>query len=205
MKKGLFVLLGVLAAGAASAITMNWEWTSNGNDWQKSSSIYMVYSQSALSADQAVAATNQNYGSNPASGATNSVGQAWSAPETVEGTRVSDPSVSSFPPMGNSGNVGFSSSNFDFSGLSSGYFYLVIFNNTTASNATSFAVAQAGETGYVADLGNATPGPGTSVDPILFIDPTWIGGMYRSPAPEPTALALLALGVAGVALRRRVR
>ena len=205
MKKGLFVLLGVLAAGAASAITMNWEWTSNGSNWQSSSSIYMVYSQSALNADQAVAATNQNYGSDPASGATNSAGQAWSAPASVEGTRVSNPEVYSYPDSGNSGNVGFSESNFNFSGLSSGYFYLVIFNNTTASNATSFAVAQAGETGYVQNLGNATPGPGASLDPILYIDPTWIGGMYRSPAPEPTALALLALGVAGVALRRRVR
>ena len=205
MKKGLFVLLGVLAAGAASAITMNWAWTSKGKDWQQSSGIYMVYSQSTLTADQAVAATNQNYGSNPDSGATNSVGQAWSAPSTVEGTRVSSPAASSLPPTGNSGNVGFSDKNFDFSGLSSGYFYLVIFNNTTASNATSFAVAQAGETGYVQNLGNATPGPGASLDPILYIDPTWIGGMYRAPAPEPTALALLALGVAGVALRRRVR
>ena len=205
MKKGLFVLLGVLAAGAASAITMNWTWTSKGSDWQSSSSIYMVYSQSALNADQAVAATNQNYGADSASGATNSAGQAWSAPAAVEGTRVSNPAASSFPPSGNSGSVGFSESNFDFSGLSNGYFYLVIFNSQTASNATSFAVAQAGETGYVQDLGNATPGPGASIDPILFIDPTWIGGMYRSPAPEPTALALLALGVAGVALRRRVR
>ena len=205
MKKGLFVLLGVLAAGAASAITMNWTWTSNGSDWQQSSSIYMVYSQSALSADQAVAATNQNYGSGSVSGATNSVGQAWSAPETVEGTRVSNPAVDSYPDSGNSGNVGFSDQNFNFSGLSEGYFYLVIFNNTTASNATSFAVAQAGETGYVQNLGNATPGPGAPIDPTLYIDPTWIGGMYRSPAPEPTALALLALGVAGVALRRRVR
>ena len=205
MKKGLFVLLGVLAAGAASAITMNWAWTSKGSDWQSSSSIYMVYSQSALNADQAVAATNQNYGADSASGATNSAGQAWSAPAAVEGTRVSNPAASSFPPSGKSANVGFSESNFDFSGLSNGYFYLVIFNSQTASNATSFAVAQAGETGYVQDLGNATPGPGASIDPILFIDPTWIGGMYRSPAPEPTALALLALGVAGVALRRRVR
>ena len=205
MKKGLFVLLGVLAAGAASAITMNWTWTSNGSDWQSSSSIYMVYSQSALNADEAVAATNQNYGADSVSGATNSAGQAWSAPAAVEGTRVSNPAASSFPPSGKEGNVGFSESNFDFSGLSNGYFYLVIFNSQTASNATSFAVAQAGETGYVQDLGNATPGPGASIDPILFIDPTWIGGMYRSPAPEPTALALLALGVAGVALRRRVR
>ena len=205
MKKGLFVLLGVLAAGAASAITMRWTWTSNGSDWQSSSSIYMVYSQSALNADQAVAATNQNYGTDSASGATNSAGQAWSAPAAVEGTRVSNPAASSFPPSGKKGNVGFSESNFDFSGLSNGYFYLVIFNSQTASNATSFAVAQAGETGYVQNLGNATPGPGASPDPILFRDPTWIGGMYRSPAPEPTALALLALGVAGVALRRRVR
>ena len=38
-----------------------------------------------------------------------------------------------------------------------------------------------------------------------FIEIPWLGGNWRDAVvPEPTALALLALGVAGLALRRKI-
>ena len=213
MKKCLLGLLGVMVAGVASAITIAWEWTSNGSDWQSSSSIYMVYSQSSLTADQVAAtATNGSYGNKP--GALDSKGQAWTSGSVsaVSGAVVGK---SGTPTSGKNAYVSFSQSggeppgNFDWNNAGNGYYYLVIFNNTIASDATKFAVAQAGVSGQLdIDFDKGTvvsPGPDGGLHPIEYIDPTWIGGMYRSPAPEPTALALLALGVAGVALRRRVR
>ena len=38
-----------------------------------------------------------------------------------------------------------------------------------------------------------------------FVEVSWVGGTWQSAlVPEPTALALLALGIAGVALRRKI-
>ena len=200
MKRSFVLAIGMLAAGAASAITAHWEWTSNGSDWQTTSSIYMVYSESTLTADEVVQGANANYGQDE--GAKNSVGGAWSTPSgTLPTTKAG--SAETFPLLGNEGHVAVSGG--EWATIGSGYFYLVIFNATTASEATEFAVAQAGETGYVKIEGTQVPGPTQTPDPILYLDPVWIGGTFRDAAPEPTALALLALGVAGAALRRRVR
>lgn len=200
MRKLVFLAIGMLAAGLASALTANWSWTSNGSNWQTSSSIYLVYSESQLTtADLVVKGTNSNYGE--ADGAKNSTGGVWSTPGDTVVTTTGSTDV--FPESGNSVTAAFSGPTWN--NVSDGYYYLVIFNNTSPEHATEFAVAQAGETGYV-EVGNQTPSPGPDTpDPILYLDPVWIGGTFRDAAPEPTALALLALGVAGAALRRRVR
>lgn len=204
MKRSFVLAIGMLAAGAASAITANWKWTSNGSDWQASSGIYLVYSESqTLTADQAVKETGFNYGAN--SDAKNSVGGAWVTPSEDYDTRTSG--SSSFPNSGKLNNVSFPATA-TWDGVGNGYYYLVIFNSTVAEDATEFAVAQAGTSGYlkVNEGGQVVaPGPDGTLIPIEYIDPNWIGGTYHRAAPEPTALALLALGVAGAALRRRVR
>lgn len=212
MRKVLFALLGVAVGGMASAITCEWSWQSNGSTWQASSAIYMVYSQAQLDADQVVSAANVSYGS--ATGAQNSTGGSWSSP-SMPGSNtvvVSNPAIKSETEAGSVwGNAGFSEANFAWDdsmfGENGGYFYLVIFNSNAGNTATEFAVAQAGESGHLVKNGDgvAIPRPGEDPLPIDYIDPVWIGGTFREAAPEPTALALLALGVAGAALRRRVR
>ncbi len=213
MRKVLFALLGVAISGMVSAITCEWSWSSNGSAWQSNSAIYMVYSQVQLDADQVVSAANVSYGSS-VTGEKNSTGGAWTSP-TMPGSNtivVSSPATKSNTEAGSiQGNAGFSEGNFVWNdsmfGEGGGYFYLVIFNSTSADTATEFAVAQAGESGHLVKNGNgvAIPRPGEDPLPINYIDPVWIGGTFRDAAPEPTALALLALGVAGAALRRRVR
>ena len=215
MRKGLLALLGVMAVGSVSAITVTWNWNSNGaGSWESDSAIYLVYSTSQLtSGTQAVTAVNgsgkegvgQGYGHN-SSAEGDTAGSTFQSAQ-ASGTQVIKGPASSDPDTGFTNSVGFGEQ-----ALQSGYYYLVIFNNKAVDQATQYKVAQAGAVGgqqvtngHLEVAGNQWVGPDGSPLPGQFIDPTWMWGTYWHPAPEPTALALLALGVAGVALRRRVR
>ena len=98
-------------------------------------------------------------------------------------------------------------------GLGEGEYYLVVFDPASGSGSDAqYAVAQAKTfTGT-----NATEDKKggfyqtTVVDPESglpemgnFVNLEWMGG-HGPAVPEPTALALLALGVAGLALRRKI-
>lgn len=74
-------------------------------------------------------------------------------------------------------------------------FYVVIFNATSADEATQFILSSE----YVASIYE-----GDNPQTIIDFGPNVEGEGWTSIVPEPTALALLALGVAGLALRRRV-
>lgn len=85
------------------------------------------------------------------------------------------------------------------------YYYLFAVNPT---NASEYVVSNAWHYtgGTVAGDQNITVGgPGTSPEVGDFYMPGWMGGTWSAPrqTPEPTALALLALGIAGFALRRK--
>ena len=215
MRKGLLALLGVMAVGSVSAITVTWNWNSNGAEsWESDSAIYLVYSTSQLtSGTQAVTAVNgsgkegvgQGYGHN-SSAEGDTAGSTFQSAQ-ASGTQVIKGPAFSDPDTGFTNSVGFGEQ-----ALQSGYYYLVIFNNKAVDQATQYRVAQAGAVGgqpvtngYLEVGGNQWVGPDGGSLPGQYIDPTWMWGTYWHPAPEPTALALLALGVAGVALRRRVR
>ena len=213
MRKVCVALLGaVLAVGSLPAITVTWNWNSYAGESLNGDTadvaIYMVYSQAKLtSGTQVVSAANVGYGSAPgAEGDT--AGSSWSAGSVPSGANAKTfgPDVAG-PTSGFVNSVGFGNQV-----LQSGYYYLVVFNDKTVSEATKYAVAQAGavggtavENGHLEIDGNQFVGPDGKPLPGQYLDPTWMFGTFRDAAPEPTALALLALGVAGAALRRRVR
>ena len=210
MKRSLLFIVGACFAGLASAISTSWHWTSNGSDWQTSSSVYFVYSTTKIETGaEVVAAANAGYGAaGAASAAGDTAGSAWDSSVTApDGAATLGHKLTISPTSGNTVDVGIKSPSLPERG--NYYFYLVVFNNSNASDATAYAVAQAGATGEVYlenQVGNQQVYPTeTAPDPLQFLDPVWIAGTYREAAPEPTALALLALGLAGAALRRRVR
>lgn len=94
-----------------------------------------------------------------------------------------------------------------------GYYYMVVFsgakNDGSADTSTSYAVAK---TAWIADSTNAkehgvyNTASGTVPDKMDYVQLDWmLDSSWKAPlqTPEPTAMALLALGVAGLALRRK--
>ena len=151
MRKSVLMLCCLAFTGAASALTLSWTWTSNGADWNaQTSSFYMVYSQrQELTAEQVVAAAAK------ANETTyNGIGTNWgttlntSGVETPEGVLVSDTGRAN--KKGTAVMVGWNDPTFpNVVDGSRGYLYLVVFENGSIATATQFAVATAGQTGYV--------------------------------------------------------
>lgn len=91
------------------------------------------------------------------------------------------------------------------------YYYLVVFNNDSEDAATGasgdYIVSEAVQYTGTGSNGFSNAAVSTEGAPDIgnFYMPDWMGGTWSAPrqTPEPTALALLALGIAGFALRRK--
>ena len=213
MKKFCLALIGLAFGGVASAITIAWQWSALDSNLVKDSSYYMVYSTNGnLTAEDAVAAAANGHNT-----VYNGTGSGWGSTLNTDGKTVSGTTVIPGPkndisvgvdPNGNDVILTFDTNNNplvpNVDAGETGYLYLVIFNAETISGSSQFAVGKAPTTVTVNDEGQVVQGGQFPPDSLKFQAPVWLGGTHRA-APEPTTLALLALGIAGVALRRRVR
>lgn len=210
MRRFLLALLMTTVVASLQAITINWQVANSEYSWDNEGvSTYLVYSQTdGLTAAQVYEGTGYNgYKVSPgatvgASGSITSIG-APTAPEAE---------LKSYMTLGFGAQSGKAYVNVDLedTAFGSGYFYLVVFKTgTETTDDPQYAVSQAVK--YTVDESNATNGiydinvDGDAPEMGQYIEIPWLGGTWRDAVvPEPTALALLALGIAGLALRRKI-
>ena len=211
MRRFLLALLMTLVVASLQAITINWQIYASEFTWDQNlttaDSVYFVYSQSGdLSAADVYEGNYTGYKVSAdayGAGTVEAVGGAASATGLA-------PTLSVIGTGEAAGSKSYASMSLKETGFGSGYFYLVVFNtNAGDSEYGDYAVSKAVQ--YTAGQSNKENGIyDTTVDGAApeigdFVEVSWVGGTWQSAlVPEPTALALLALGIAGVALRRKI-
>lgn len=198
MKKWFTLSLVLVAAAVSHAVTVAWTVPNSEYDWARGDGntltfdIYFAYSQDEVSSYEDVYQATQS----GKTGITVTNGYVKPGMNTPSGVKAFG---SDLPPYSTDTNT-----------TGSGFYYMVIVNK---SNLSEYAVAgtttavdnfglHTGQDGYVGVYANTAGGTPHATE--YFDIEGWLGGTWRDAiVPEPTVMALLALGVAGVALRRK--
>ena len=175
--------IALLMVTALRAITISWAIPNATYDWVAGAKVDFVYSETQLpSADDYAAAKNAS-----------SIGTGTIMTDTVSGQTVYEGVVITLE---------------NYTSGNNGYYYAVFTSKTDPNNyavlgGKQYLQGKESSTGvYNTDvLGpGSAPSGGDYVDIGPFLGGTWTAAK----TPEPTVLALLSLGIAGVALRRKV-
>lgn len=180
--RSLLFLLALCMVTALRAVSIQWTVPNSQYDWfnKSTTGVYFVYTESAVDY-KTLAPKVENGVIVPGSG---TVADSYGF---RKGTLA--------------GNVAGAQAQFEnIPGTSGYYYYMVVYSKT---NPDQYAVAGGIQYGlgtgiYDQTVDDEKPEFGD------YVDLGWIGGTWNAAlVPEPTVLALLALGVAGVALRRK--
>ena len=199
----LFLMFSVCIVTALHAVTIAWTVPNSQYEWLARSGsevpvvdtskvgVYFVYTASKVDDISKIAPTTA--GSKP----------------TVASATMSDTAMFSLEASANR-TIGAEAEFLDLSGTrATGYFYMVVFSKeSTTENlymvagGSQYVKGSEATTGiYDSSVTGVEPPSADDYAEISIIGGTWTAAK----TPEPTALALLALGMAGVALRRKVR
>lgn len=209
MRRFLIALLMTTVVASLQAITINWQVANSEFAWaDEGVSTFLVYSESRdLSAEQVYKGQYDGYKVTKGSAENKGSATAVNSSSVVNSYWTPGFGTSENPTMGDKAYV-----NVDLEGTAfgSGFFYLVVFKTGT-DNGTNDQYAVSRAVSYTAGVSNASNGiyditvDGAAPEMGQYIEIPWMGGSWKAAiTPEPTALALLALGVAGLALRRKI-
>lgn len=202
----LFLMFSVCIVTALHAVTVAWTVPNSQYEWLARSGsevpvvdkskvgVYFVYTASKVDDISKIAPTKA--GSTPTT-------------VTVASATMSNTAMFSLEALAN-GTIGAEAEFLNLSGKSAtGYFYMVVFSKeSTTENlymvagGSQYVKGSEATTGiYDSSVTGVEPPSADDYAEISILGGTWTAAK----TPEPTALALLALGMAGVALRRKVR
>lgn len=187
------LLLGCLlmVVTAVQAVTIYWEVPNAGYDWIENASVKFVYATEQFSSDN-------NY-----LAAKDAAGEPGAVTGSIAYDYVSDGNGGLTPTtvLGVQGKMD------AYNASHKGFYYAVFMNTKNSDEYVVLGGKQYAENGANGIYAGVVDGENVVIDYGSYVDVgNFLGGTWSAAkTPEPTSIALLALGIAGVLLRRKVQ